>query len=95
MEVQIVRIEAAPGAVIEKAKSQYGAGHQYAFSAVYVLEDGRTLPTTLRNTLLRDAKVELAGLPNAPRNPTFARFNAEGEWTSVMTKFDLRGGVRS
>ena len=93
-EVEVVKIEAAPGAT--PVKVFLNSGRQgYGFPIIYTLEDGRTVESRMSSRLLRDAKSELASLPKVPKGLR-AKFSDDGEyWGTVQSYYMGPKGLES
>lgn len=62
--ILIVRVAATGD--IYKHPARYSAGNEWSFPIEYTLEDGRVFPGTATSRRLKDAKAELAALPQEP-----------------------------
>lgn len=91
-DVRIVRVEDR-GGPIEKKPYVYSAGFNYSVPIRYTLEDGRTMDSTDRHRLLRDAKAYRESLPREPQNMA-AVFDEKGECVAIKTSFALGGPRR-
>lgn len=86
-EIKVVRIEAFADEPIQKVVYPRKG---YAIRVKFVLEDGRTLPSSIREEKLKDLKVELASLPKDVNNKKVVVEN--GKITMSISTFSIGAG---
>ncbi len=88
-DVAIIRIDLAPGSIVEKGPGYRPSESVWSFRILYVLEDGRLQPATSTHRRRKDAVAEFGSLPKAPENPMRAIFNSDGVFWGTRTQFRI------